>query len=639
MLLILFLLVAVLCRPAPCPAAQPLVIGAADSYPLGGALVDILEDPGGTLTIHDVTSPRYADAFTPSSRPIPNFGMTDSAFWLRFTISGGGRGGEEWLLLLDQPLMDRVELYLPMPDGAFNVARSGDMIPLAERTIREREIVLPLDLAASGAPRTLYLRTWIPGRAQMPLTVMTREAFQSRTTAQNFFFGGYSGFMVVLALLGFSLFVILRDRNYLLYACYVLGVLATTLGFTGNVYAFVLPDYPRLNDCLILQFAAAALMTELLFDRRFLHLGDHAPRLHRVMGWFAWICFVSLILCPFTPPLFYKRFLNAFAIIISMTELIAATASLRKGFLPARIHLCGRMFRVFTFLFLFTNEGFLSATTLTRNSLLFESLGVLSFITLALGFNIVLMRRRVVTLVAGLENEVEERAAANRALQEQMEERQRLEREVRRISREERRRISFELHDGLCQQLTGARLRFAALEDRFSAAGMRADAQPLGDLLEESVDHAYALSRRLWNSDETPGVDLHELVLRLSEQSGISIRLDQDNNCPECACKGLPSLHQIAREALHNAVKHSGATRIAVTLNCDGETLRLEVRDNGRGIAAGRGRGGSLGIGMMRYHAARIGGAVEITDVPEGGTGVVCVAPCLRPCPAEAADV
>ncbi|BCS55105.1 hypothetical protein [Geobacter sp. SVR] len=46
-----------ICRP--CLAATPLVIGAADSYPLVGATVEVLEDPGRRLTIEDVVSPRY----------------------------------------------------------------------------------------------------------------------------------------------------------------------------------------------------------------------------------------------------------------------------------------------------------------------------------------------------------------------------------------------------------------------------------------------------------------------------------------------------------------------------------------------------------------------------------------------------
>ena len=50
----------------------------AEKYPLGLHL-EILEDPGGQLTIEEVTSPAYADQFVPSLDEAPNFGFTDSS--------------------------------------------------------------------------------------------------------------------------------------------------------------------------------------------------------------------------------------------------------------------------------------------------------------------------------------------------------------------------------------------------------------------------------------------------------------------------------------------------------------------------------------------------------------------------------
>lgn len=615
----------------PSLAVQPLVIGGADSYHLGGAAVEVLEDPGRGLTIDDVVSPRYAARFIPSRLNVPNFGMTDSAFWLRFTVAAGHHGGEPWLLLLEQPLMNLVDLYVPRGDGGFDVKRSGDHIPMSRRNIREREIVLPLPLGT--APRTFYLRTWIAGRAQMPLTVLTRKAFQQRKASQNFFFGAYAGFMLVMMLLGVALYTLLRDRNYLLYVFYAAAILLMHFNMNGYLYAYVFPGHPLLHEYTLIQLGTLTILSGLLFARRFLRLSEYAPRLHRVVGWHLRLNLLMVLFCHLIPVLLYKKLVNFNMLAATMMALVAACISYRKGFIPARYYAYGRLsLAVCGFVYPLANEGFFPVNWFTKNSLLLASVGDILFIMLAMGHHFYVMSRQVGTLVVDLAREVEERTSANLALHDQMEERKRLEREIQRVSREERRRISHELHDGLCQQLTGARLRFAALEDRLADAGMQTEAKPLGSLLQNSVDHAYALSRRLWSSDgagSEGAIDLEELARSLSAQSNIPIFFKLNRNCQACSFAGMPHIHLIAREALVNAVKHSGATRIDVSLHCTaGDTLRLEVRDNGCGIAVTKGRGGGLGVGMMEYRAATIGARLEITDAQGRGMAVVCTVPC-----------
>lgn len=117
-------------------AAEPLVLSSAtNTFRLGGSSLDILEDKTSKLTISDVVSPRYTASFKQSQQQIPNFGMTDSAFWFRFTIDQGNHCSEPWLLLLDQPLMNQVDLYIPRDDGWFDRKRSGDLIPMSSRDL------------------------------------------------------------------------------------------------------------------------------------------------------------------------------------------------------------------------------------------------------------------------------------------------------------------------------------------------------------------------------------------------------------------------------------------------------------------------------------------------------------------------
>ncbi|MSM39592.1 MAG: sensor histidine kinase [Geobacter sp.] len=221
----------------------------------------------------------------------------------------------------------------------------------------------------------------------------------------------------------------------------------------------------------------------------------------------------------------------------------------------------------------------------------------------------------------------------NRALEEEIAERARLEREIVNVCEEERRRISRDLHDGLCQQLTGARLQFSVLERKLAGAGQEpSELKRLSSLLEESVNHAYDLSHGLWPVEHDPqgvSASLDELTRRLAESSGIAIYFIQERGCADCSHGSVTHLYRIAQEAITNAVKHARGSRIVVGLDCRDRTrLTLTVRDDGVGRSVTSRTTGGLGMGIMEHRAKVIGGTLTVSDAQGGGTVVTCVVPC-----------
>jgi len=97
-------------------------------------------------------------------------------------------------------------------------------------------------------------------------------------------------------------------------------------------------------------------------------------------------------------------------------------------------------------------------------------------------------------------------------------------------------------------------------------------------------------------------------------------------------------LHGIAREAVHNAVTHAGASRIDVVLEEDDGMLLFYVRDDGRGIedAVSRdGRAGHWGLRGIRERAHAMGGIATIAACLQGGTEVAVRVPMDRAFPSR----
>lgn len=191
---------------------------------------------------------------------------------------------------------------------------------------------------------------------------------------------------------------------------------------------------------------------------------------------------------------------------------------------------------------------------------------------------------------------------------------------------EERRRLRRDLHDGLGPQLSSQTLTIDAVR-----ALMRRDPDAAEALLVDLKSQARdAISdiRRLVYSLRPPALDDLGLTGALREtaaqygQSGLSITVEAPEELPPLPAAVEVAAYRIAREAITNVVRHAKARTCTLSLAVDkhANTLRLEVRDDGRGMAEDRGSG--VGLASMRERAAELGGSVVIEPAVGEGTHV-----------------
>jgi two-component system, NarL family, sensor histidine kinase UhpB len=185
----------------------------------------------------------------------------------------------------------------------------------------------------------------------------------------------------------------------------------------------------------------------------------------------------------------------------------------------------------------------------------------------------------------------------------------------------ERKRVAQELHDEIGQSLTALLLQIEGLE-RSADGEQREELAELRQATRDTLNQVRGVARRLRPEvldDLGLGKAIAALCERLREQSGISIGCDIDARLPQLAPEAELVTYRVAQEALTNTLRHSGAQRVAVVLEHDGDDVLLTVADDGTGIGE---RDPGAGIQGMRERALLIGARFRIDPGEESGTVV-----------------
>ncbi|MDP9097865.1 MAG: histidine kinase [Verrucomicrobiota bacterium] len=234
---------------------------------------------------------------------------------------------------------------------------------------------------------------------------------------------------------------------------------------------------------------------------------------------------------------------------------------------------------------------------------------------------------RLHALLDELELRVHQRT---QALEREILARVRLEKEIGEVSERERQRLGRELHDSLCQHLTGTSLAAQVLGGELIAADLpqAGAAEKVIALVESAIDMTRNLARGLI-SLELEGKGLCGALQELARDAASRFRMSCTCLCDESIKVDDPltatHLFRIAQEAVNNALKHSQGKNISIGFGRRDSTLCLRIEDDGLGVppATTKDRPG-LGLRIMAHRAALIGARFELKRSPLGGTIVTC---------------
>ncbi|OUL95679.1 PAS domain-containing sensor histidine kinase [Paraburkholderia hospita] len=204
------------------------------------------------------------------------------------------------------------------------------------------------------------------------------------------------------------------------------------------------------------------------------------------------------------------------------------------------------------------------------------------------------------------------------------------------ITREnEQKRIARELHDDLGQQLTALKMGIALLETNISAEAATAPLVSQTRELQSQIDSMATSLRRIAADLRPPLLDdfgltaaLDWMVEDFPKRYGVVATVHIESQEPELNEFASTTLFRIIQEALTNVARHSRASRVRIDMAYAGDTLSLEIEDNGKGVALDqqhdKTKFGLLGI---RERVKQLEGTVAFFSSPGSGFRISIRAP------------
>ncbi|MGY4689992.1 7TM diverse intracellular signaling domain-containing protein [Salibacterium sp. K-3] len=604
--------------------------------------MEVLEDESGDWIIEDVTEPPVSEAFIENNSAIPNYGYTDSHYWIRYAVHNTSEN-PDWVLEIAYPPLDSIALYEKEGEAYRLLEKAGDLQPFHDRARSHRSFAFDLSIPP-GSETVYYLKIESQGAVQLPMTMWEREAFAKKSQLEYMILGLYYGLAFVMILYNLFLYFSLRFRSYLWYVLFILCLVFTHLTLNGAAYQFIWPESSWWNNRAIVFFMAASQAFALLFAKSFLNVKESMPRLNRLLFVSALSQFMILGLLMFS----YTAALNFVilsALLLVVVVLTTAGVRWKHGYRPARWFFIGWVvFLIGAMVSSLADAGVIPVTFYTKYaSQLGSALEVVLFsLALADKFNTLRM----------------EKEKAEREAKESREEAVEQLKKANRLKDEFLANTSHELRTPLHGMIGIAESIYDGAEDA-STSGLRRHVSMIiksGRRLSSLVDDLLDMSRLRHKEMEihrTP-VSLHDsikVVLSISEPLLEGKRVSVIQRIPE----DLPlvfadenRLQQILHNIIGNSLKFTEQGTITIQAECTGNEIKLNVQDTGIGMTKeetyhvfqefeqgdtvrGRHPGGTgLGLTITKKLVELHGGSIHLDSRKNEGTTVTVCLPVSR---------
>lgn len=565
-----------------------------------GRQIEVFEDKTASLTFEEVSKRSDIDArFTQSIQPNPNFGVTSSVIWARFTLQN--KSSQKLYLEISEPVIDSIDVFRIDANDRVTHKKAGVYIPVSKRDFHTNFYLFDLNLS-SEQTCTYYIRFQNSLPLLFPIRIAPLKVYFEDNHSKDLMQGIYLGLMLVMAIFNFFIYWTVRSKEYLYYVFYVLSFACFFAYNKGISHEFVWNNALWFNRFTPI-FISSGVIFGVLFANSFLDVNRYLPialKISKILISLILICLVSYW---FGLGALSITMLHLFAFLTVIYVLMIATLVWLEGSQSALFFLIAwSVFLVSALIFIMQLSNILPSDNFTRNALQVGSALEVVLLSFALAYRINADRRE----------KEQYQAEVIRQLQtnEQM-----------------RNRIARDLHDDIGSTLSSIGILSQVVENQMgeNSNSVKEMVKRIG---ESSQKVQRSLSDIVWTTKQTEDnfdnvlVKMKEFTSEMLEMKDIFYTFNTDT-LPDV--KLSPSkqynFYLIFKEAINNIVKYSNAEEVTIELNRQGENLILNITDNGIGFEEKNIKSGN-GLGNMRKRAESLGGEIKIESKNQEGTQV-----------------
>ena len=205
------------------------------------------------------------------------------------------------MLEVSYPPLDDIQLYVPRTDGSVEERRTGDRMPFGSREVLYRNYLFQ----RSDAPglTEYFVRVRTTGSLSVPMRAWSAQRFLEHLSVEDPLLWIFYGLMLVMAVYNLFIYASVRDVAYLYYVCYIVSYIGLQFSLNGFAFEYLWPNQVWWNSRSLLVFLFLGFGFASLFERQFLRLWEHFPRLDRLilfMGQAGFVLSVSAFVLPYS---------------------------------------------------------------------------------------------------------------------------------------------------------------------------------------------------------------------------------------------------------------------------------------------------------------------------------------------------